>query len=91
VTAAPSNGNTWADTVEIDGIDGDTLHVHSVRHPDLVAYDIQADRKTIFERAPGSLFAPQPGLEVGSIISFTGVSATGGTPPPFVRALRIFP
>jgi hypothetical protein len=87
----PTYPNPWADTVQIDGIDGNNLSVHSIRHPELTPYVVEADQNTIFQRVAGSLFAPQPGLETGSQFYFTGVSATGGTPPPYVRALRIFP
>ena len=83
--------NPWADTVQIDAIDGDTLSVHSVRHSELAPYTVQADQNTIFQRVPGSLFAPQPGLQVGSTFYFTGIGSTAGSPPPSVHALRIFP
>ena len=89
-TVAP-DPRFWADTVQIDGIDGGTLSVHSVRHPELAQYTVQADQNTIFQRVPGSLFAAQPGLEVGGRFYFTGTSLTGVTPPSSVRALRIFP
>jgi hypothetical protein len=90
-TTAIASSRSWADTVQIDRVDGNTLDVHSVRHPELAPYIVAVDQDTIYQRAPGSPFAPQPGLDVGSRFYFTGASATGGTPPAWVRAVRIFP
>jgi hypothetical protein len=88
-TSSSPNALFWADTVRVDALDGTALSVHSVRHPELVPYIVGVDHETIFVPT-GPVLAPQPGVEVGSSFYFTGFSGTRETPPPYVRALRIF-
>jgi len=56
-----------------------------------VPYTVRADQNTMFQRAPRSPFSAQRALEEGDRFYFVGVSANGGSPPPVVRATRIFP
>ncbi len=88
-TRASPNPNFWADTVQVDRVEGSTLTVHSVRHPALAPYIVEADTNTIFMAVGGS-FAPTPGVDIGTRFYFTGIGQAAGIPPERVRALRLF-
>jgi hypothetical protein len=85
----------WSDTVHVDAINGYSLAVHSVRHPEFAPYTVDVDASTIVVPLGGPL-APTPGMHVGSNVYFTatyeytGTTPIVGTPPSRVRAVRIF-
>jgi hypothetical protein len=83
--------NFWTDYVQVDAVDGNTLKVHSTRHPDETPpYTIVTDEHTILDPA-GGLFAPSPGIGPGTRLYFTGGIESGAAPAPTsVRAFRLF-
>ena len=69
--------NFWTDYVQVDAIDGNTLRIHSTRHPDVTPpYDIVTDESTILQPAEG-IFGPSPGIGPGTRLYFTGLVESG--------------